>query len=66
VAEQLDDTARIFTGDVAEAFADMQYAVIRDPERFEFARRVMTEAMQRVIEHYTARERKGEPRGKRD
>ena len=61
---ELDDHAGIFVGDTAEAFALMQYAVIRDPGRLEFARRVMTEAMLHLVDHFTARERKGEPHRK--
>ncbi len=47
---ELDDPAGLFvSGDAAEAFADMQYAVLRDPARLAFARRVMSEAMRRWI-----------------
>ena len=58
--ELLEDQAGIFTGETEEAFGLMQYAVIRDPGRLEFARRVLTEAMLHLVDHFTARERKGE------
>ncbi len=46
---KLDDRAGIFEGDTAEALADLEFAVIRDPELLAFAQRVMSEAMERVI-----------------
>ena len=58
---ELLDQAGIFVGDTAEALGLMQYAVIRDPGRLDFAPQVMTEAMLHLVDHFTARERKGEP-----
>lgn len=51
---ELDDRAQIFQGDTAEAFALMEYAVIRDPDRLAFAREVMTTALQRLVVHFAA------------
>jgi hypothetical protein len=50
----LDDQAGIFTGDTAEALADLQFAVIRDPALRDHARRVMGEAMEKIIARHTA------------
>jgi hypothetical protein len=47
---ELVDSAQIFVGESAEAFADMQYAVIRNPDRLAFAQAEMTRVMQRVID----------------
>ncbi len=47
---ELVDRAGIFVGETAEAFADMQYAVMRDPARLAFAQAEMTQVMQRVID----------------
>lgn len=52
---ELVDRAGIFVGETAEAFADMEYTVMRDPARLAFARRVMTETMQGLVDRYTAR-----------
>ena len=64
-AEAVDDRAQIFVGDVAEALADLEYSVIRDPALLAVAQAEMAAAMQRVIDSHraasssTVRRRKG-------
>lgn len=59
------DKAGIFRGETAEALADMEYAVIRDPALVAVAQAEMAAAMQRVIDSHstasssTERRRKG-------
>jgi len=62
MAELVDD-AGIFVGDVAEAFYDMEFAVLRNPDRLPYAQAEMSRAMQRAIDSRppppnAARERK--------
>jgi hypothetical protein len=47
---ELVDRAGIFVGETAEAWSDMQYAVMRDSARLAFAQAEMTRVMQRVID----------------
>jgi hypothetical protein len=46
---ELRDRAGIFTGETAEAWSDLQFAVRRDPGRLALAQHVLSEAMRRVI-----------------
>jgi len=50
----LDDKAGLFVGEAAEAYHDMQFAVIRDPALLDRARREMGAAMARIIARHTA------------
>ena len=47
---ELEDGAGIFVGETAEALADLEFAVIRGRLPLADARRVMSEALQRVID----------------